>query len=43
MKGKSKGDETVQNVLKLIDKLNEKGVGNELINVWFSGTGIHLI
>tara|TARA_R110000751_G_scaffold51472_2_gene112897 strand:- start:1440 stop:3281 length:1842 start_codon:yes stop_codon:yes gene_type:complete len=42
MKGKSKGDETVQNVLKLIDRLNEKGVGNELINVWFSGTGFHI-
>ena len=42
MKGKSKGDETIKNVLKLIDKLNEKGIGNELINVWFSGTGFHI-
>jgi len=42
MKGKSKGDETVKNVLDLIEELNGKGIGNELINVWFSGTGFHI-
>ena len=42
MKGESKGDETVASVLELIDLLNNKGIGNEIINVWFSGTGFHI-
>jgi len=37
-----KGDEARETVLKLIDAMNGKGIGNEIIQVWFSGRGFHV-
>ena len=42
LKGQAQGNETIEHVLELVDVLNGKGIGNELINVWFSGTGFHI-
>ena len=42
LKGESKGDDAIQTVLELVDELNGKGVGNEIINIWFSGRGFHI-
>lgn len=42
LKGQGQGDKTIEHVLELVDVLNGKGIGNELINIWFSGTGFHI-
>jgi len=42
LEGENQKDECLYNVLKLVDILNGFGVGNELINIWFSGKGFHI-
>jgi len=42
LKGEAHGNEAIQDVLRLIEKLNTKGIPDEIVNVWFSGRGFHI-
>jgi len=42
LQGELQADLLVDRVLEMVDVLNGFGIGNELINIWFSGKGFHI-
>ena len=40
--GEKSGEQTREKVLELVKLMNDKGISDELIQIWFSGSGFHL-